>query len=335
VESKSNHIVVGSFVLLLVAGLIAFIIWTVKSDVDSITKTYTVYFTGSVSGLNESGSVRYRGIPVGTITDIRIDPKNVDRVQVTLEISGDTPIKEDTVASVEMAGITGVSFVQIAGGTNQSPPLRAARGNKHPIIPSKQSGLQELFSNTPELINRVITLTDAATKLLDQRNRDSIASTLTNVDVLTGTLAANSGNIDLLIADASLATRSLRETMAETNLLVVETRDNLARMTANANKVLNTANETIGVLGPDAQLLIADVRTATASLTRTSDEMGALIAENRVPLKDFTEDGLYEFARLITEMRALVASLSRISEQLEADPAGFLFGDDQEGFEAQ
>lgn len=334
-ETKSNNIVVGSFVLLLVAGLIAFIIWTVKSDVDSITKNYTVYFTGSVSGLNVAGGVRYRGIPVGTITDIRIDPKNVDRVQVTLEISGDTPIKEDTVASVEMAGITGVSFVQIAGGSNESPTLRKAASEKYPVIQSKQSGLQELFSSTPELINRVIVLADSATKLLDERNRDSIASTLANLDVLTGTLAANSGNIDLLIADASLATRSLRQTMEETNLLVAETRDNLARVTANANKTLTTANDTIGALGPDAQLLIGDMRTATASLTNTSNELGALVSENRAPLNDFTEDGLYEFARLITEMRALVASLSRIAEQLEADPAGFLFGEDEEGFQAQ
>jgi len=337
-ETKTNNIVVGSIVLMLVVGLIAFIIWTVKSDVDSVTKKYTVYFTGSVSGLNVAGEVRYRGIPVGEITEIRIDPQNVDRIQVTLEISGDTPIKEDSVASVEMAGITGVSFVQIDGGSNESPILVARAGEEHPVMISKQSGLEALFSSTPELINRVIVLADSITKLIDQRNRDAISSSLANLDVLTSTLAANSGNIDLLIADASLSMKSLRETMDETNHLVAETRGNLARLTNTAIATLASATQTIdamGALGPDAKQLIADLSGTAASLTYTGEQMGALIEENRQPLKDFASDGLYEFARLISEMRALVASLSRIAEKLEVDPAGFLFGDETGGFEAQ
>ena len=115
----------GSLVLLLVAGLVAFIIWAVKADVDAKHTYYHVYFTGSVSGLSKVSEVRYRGVPIGTVTDIRIDAENVERVQVTLDVSGETLIKEDSVASIEMQGITGVALVQISGGRQDSADLTA------------------------------------------------------------------------------------------------------------------------------------------------------------------------------------------------------------------
>ena len=101
-ETRSNHLLVGTFVLLLVAGSVAFIIWAVKADVDAKVTNYHVYFAGSVSSLSNVSEVRYRGAPIGTVTDIRIDPENVERVRVTLDVSGDTPIKEDSIASIEM-----------------------------------------------------------------------------------------------------------------------------------------------------------------------------------------------------------------------------------------
>ena len=127
---------VGAFVLLLVAGLVAFIIWAVKADVDAKHTYYHVYFTGSVSGLSKVSEVRYRGVPIGTVTDIRIDPENVERVRVTVDVSGETQIKEDSVASIEMQGITGVALVQISGGRQSTPNLEAQDGEKisdHPI----------------------------------------------------------------------------------------------------------------------------------------------------------------------------------------------------------
>ena len=101
-ETRTNHLLVGTFVLLLVAGLVAFIIWAVKADADPKVTDYHVYFAGSVSGLSNVNEVRYRGVPIGTVTDIRIDPEKVERVRVTLDVSGDTPIKEDSIASIEM-----------------------------------------------------------------------------------------------------------------------------------------------------------------------------------------------------------------------------------------
>jgi len=89
------------------------------------------------------------------------------------------------------------------------------------------------------------------------------------------------------------------------------------------------------VLGGDARALIADLRGSAHSLSSMSEEIQGLVADTRAPLNDFTAEGLYEFARLISEMRTLVASLSRIADGLESDPSGYLFGGTEGGFETE
>ena len=334
-ETRTNHLLVGILVLLLVAGLAAFIVWAIKADVDAKHTNYHVYFTGSVSGLSQVSEVRYRGVPIGTVTDIRVDPDNVERIRVTLDVSGDTPIKEDSVASIEMQGITGVALVQISGGRQTSPDLKAKPGEKYPVIQSKRSSLEKLFTDTPELINRILVLVEAVTRLFDEKNVQAIGDTLANTEKMTAALAASATKLDAFLLDASGTAEELRAT-------VKELRGDLAHLTANADAALISARatlDTIGdetaALGGDARALIADLRGSASSLTAMSDEIQGLVADSRTPLADFTAEGLYEFARLITEMRTLVASLSRIADGLESDPTGYLFGNPEEGFNAE
>lgn len=334
-ETRTNHLLVGVLVLLLVAGLVAFIIWAVKADVDAKHTNYHVYFAGSVSGLSNVSEVRYRGVPIGTVTDIRIDPDNVEHVRVTLDVSGETPIKEDSIASIEMQGITGVALVQISGGRQSSPDLKAQEGEKYPVIQSKRSGLEKLFTDTPELINRVLTLVETVTRLFDEKNIAAIGGTLANTEKITAALADSAGKIDAFLIDASA-------TAAELRAAVKEMRGDLTHLMANADATLISARatlDTIGdetvVLGGDARALIADLRGSAHSLSSMSEEIQGLVADTRAPLNDFTAEGLYEFARLITEMRTLVASLSRIADGLESDPSGYLFGGTEGGFETE
>src|SRR5262249_50930880 len=78
---------------------------------------YDILFDGSVTGLQVDGTVRYRGIAVGHVTDIRIDPENIEKIRVTIEVKADTPVRTDTVASIEVQGIT--------GGTYQVPAMKS------------------------------------------------------------------------------------------------------------------------------------------------------------------------------------------------------------------
>ena len=72
-ETKANHVVVGVFALIAVAGAIAFILWMAKVDIDREYAYYDVLFEGGISGLSTGGDVRFSGVKVGRVTRIALD----------------------------------------------------------------------------------------------------------------------------------------------------------------------------------------------------------------------------------------------------------------------
>lgn len=341
-ETRTSYLLVGVFLLTAIVGLIGFIMWSVKSDTTTQYTAYRTYFTGSVSGLNKASEVRYRGIPIGRVTDIRIDPDNVERVRVTMEIVASTPIKVDSVASVEMQGITGVGYVQISGGSHSADPLKAAEGQKYPVIQSRRSSLEALFSDTPELIHRVIGLTDEITKLFSEENRAAIGETLANVRTLTSALADSSQRVAELIDDTAAMAAELRLAAKDVRGIAEDARGGLSRVEQGATSLMGTAETAlrnadgqITGVGGEARKMLAELNSTAHSLGATSEELRGLIAENRKPIRDFSAEGLYDFTRMISEMRGLVASLSRIADRLETDPSLYLFGGSEKGFEAK
>jgi phospholipid/cholesterol/gamma-HCH transport system substrate-binding protein len=330
-ETRTSYILVGAFLLAAATLLIAFINWSVKSDSRTKYTIYRAYFTGSVSGLNETGEVRYRGIPIGQVIDIRIDPDNVELIRVTMRIVATTPIKEDSIASIEQQGITGVADVQISGGSQAAPALQRKEGRKFPVIEAKRSQLEALFTDTPELIARIMKLTDSVASLFTDENRVAIAGTLTNLEVLTGSLADSSQRIAEFVDDAAAVAGELRMAADKIDGLMTDARGTFA----SAESTLQTIDTQVSAIGGSAKSTIAEFGRTARSLNDTTALLSATIEENRKPLRDFMGEGLYDMTQLIVEMRGLIASLSRIAERLESDPSLFLFGRPQKGYEAK
>jgi len=148
-ETRANYVLVGCFVLALIAAAFGFVIWLARIDLQHEPQTYLVYFSGSVSGLQIGSEVQYRGVPVGRLTDIRIDPQNIERIRVTLELNEGTPVKSDTYATLGLQGITGVAYIQLKGGTQNAPDLMAQGKDEYPVIPSRPSGLEQVLRERP------------------------------------------------------------------------------------------------------------------------------------------------------------------------------------------
>ena len=362
-ETKANYVIVGAFTLVLLLGLVTAVVWLADVEFDEEFSYYDLLFEGSVTGLKPGNPVRYRGVPVGVVTDMKINPDNVEQVKVTIEVPNETPIKEDSEASLEFQGITGIAFVQIAGGTHAAPKLLRVPGQGNPVIKSKPSQLQEIIEAAPELVNRVISLVDRANLLLGDANQKNFAEAMTNVNSITRSFAAGSDDINTLLSDGASAVTELEKASAEVLLLVKDLRrtvGELSQMTKgtlddsrgllvdvrdNVNLITGDARGTIGEIntlskrlskefsgmGPYTKETMAAVKQAAGDLSASQEELTELLAENRRPINNFTSAGLYEITQLVAEARSLMTALSRISGQLERDPARFLFGDAQRG----
>lgn len=316
-ESKASYVVVGAFVLVLLAGAVGFVIWLARFQGATEYAYYDILFPGSVTGLQVDGTVRYRGISVGRIADIKIDSSNIELVRVTIEVARGTPLREDSVASIEVQGITGVAYILLSGGTNSAKPLPETAEEPYPVIASKPSNLEEIFEGAPDLVNRLNALVERVTLLFNDTNQAAVSQTLRNIEQVTGTLAENREALNQMMVSGANAAEQIRRMSAEFEALASDLRKQAA------------------TVGTDAVESIRALRQSADQVTRVATQLDAILAENRQPIHDFTVAGLYEMTQLMTEIRLLVASLTRVSAQIERDPARFLFGDRQKGFEAQ
>jgi phospholipid/cholesterol/gamma-HCH transport system substrate-binding protein len=314
-ETKANYVAVGAFVLvLLVAGVIG-LLWVARVQFNSELTRYDIYFTGSVTGLAKGSLVSYNGIQAGRVVELRIDPQNLQQVRVTVELDQTTPIKSDAVAQLESQGLTGVSYVEISGGSLDAPPLAVQPGQRYPVITSKQSGLQRVFASAPEVLARLVELIDRLQDFLDEKNRLALAKTLDNVQQLTDIAAGHANDIDSILSDAAGTMHDLRATLAEARQAVADLR------------------QLVGEHGEMTQTL-KSVDDLTHRLDQLTGHLDALVQENRPPLRDFLQRGLNQATELLVDARGLVAAVTRLSGEIERDPTRFFFNSNRrEGYQ--
>jgi phospholipid/cholesterol/gamma-HCH transport system substrate-binding protein len=327
-ETRAGYLAVGIAVLAILASAAIFVLWMASNRED--TDQYWIDFGGSVAGLRVGSTVAYRGIAVGEVTALQIRPDDVELVRVTIQVSEDTPIRTDTYASLEIQGLAGGVLVQLSGGTQDAAALTKPRSGL-PIIPSRPSQLEQLFESAPALVDQVKVLVQRGLLLLSDPNQRAFANILSNSDQLTANLAKASEPADALIADAHKTVIQLRETAENLNRLTTLAEEEVIKPLSGATKTLQSTND---ALQRAAQTLI-EVESAARKIGNASEQLDGLIAENRGPLRDFTNVTLYDANAFIAEVRELVISFRQVLNDLNRDPSGFLFGNKQRGYEAR
>src|SRR3954471_21537680 len=111
-ETRSNQVLVGSITLGLIAALILFVIWLGQLSGGG-EKTYDVFFQQSVEGLAKGSGVTFRGVPVGQIQSINLEPRSPQFIRVRIQVSHETPVLQGTTATIRGVGFTGVSQIQL------------------------------------------------------------------------------------------------------------------------------------------------------------------------------------------------------------------------------
>jgi phospholipid/cholesterol/gamma-HCH transport system substrate-binding protein len=322
-ETRANYVLVGGFVLSLIVLAFSFIIWLANVEFDRIEKSFYLLFNESVSGLSVGGTVSYRGIRVGRITNISINPENVEQVRVELAIESSVPVKVDAVASQQFQGITGLAYIEITGGTQGAEELPA--GSR---IPTKPTGLQEVIQNAPALLNQLILAVDRFNTLLAAENQAAFATMLDNMATVSAALADNETGVPRLMGAITSAAERI-EAMSETlNADLPPMIDHVDTAILDASAVLASLDAEIA---PAAQSL-AEMGTA---ISGASEEIRVILAENRDDLRDFVGTGLVELSQTIAEVRTVIGQLARIVTELERAPSRFFFGDTTEGYQLE
>ncbi len=309
-NTRANYVAVGAFVLVLLAGIFVAILWLARVQFGTEYTSYETHITGAVTGLSRGALVRLNGIEVGLVTGIDLDPNDPQRVTLIMQVRKAVTIRADATASLETQGFTGVEYVEISGGTLGAPPLVAAKGQRYPTIASRPSSLQQVFDNTPELLNRLMALSDRLSSSLGQKNQQAIADTLANVQETTGVFAHRTRDIDQLIVDSGQALH------------------NLAVSSASLQGTLGKLDRT----SDQADRLAVEAGQALHQATRLATHLDAVVVSSKPGLHDLTTNGTAQLSEILEEAHRLLESLNRVSTALERDPSRFLFGDQNAGY---
>jgi phospholipid/cholesterol/gamma-HCH transport system substrate-binding protein len=297
VESRVSYTAVGLFVIGLGAALILSFVWLATRGNDKTYLRYDVLTTESVAGLNQEAAVTYRGVVVGRVAAISIDPDDPEQVRIQLDIEAGTPVRTDTSAVLATRGITGLVRVELTGGSRAAPALVPVPGHPPPVIPSGPSLVARLDSALDMLVVTVERVSTRFDRLLSDDNLDAIAGTLDALRVVTGEIAGHRAEIGAGLAHAAT-------TLENTTRLSGELASTLARTAGSVAALEETAR----------------------SVTRTSRALETAVGEGRQGVaKAFGQLGP-EVTALLGEMRQLAETLRRVARDVEANPRVFLFG---------
>lgn len=315
-ETRSNHILVGSVVLGLILAVVLFVVWLSQAAGDA-DKKYDIFFKG-VEGLAKGSAVTFSGVPVGQVESINLQPQTPEFVRVRINTSGDTPVPIGTTATIKGVGFTGVSQIQLdppapnPKAPGPRPEITCPEDDKSaqcpygvPVIPTKPGALGELLSSAPELIEKVTSLTQRLTELLSDRNQNSIAAILENFQVISRNLAARSPEIAAALADARIAIR--------------QTGDAVEQM----GKLAGTSNE---MLARDARPLINDLRQTVQAAETSMRNLDSVVNEARPGVQAFSKQTIPEVGQLVRDLREMSNALSSVAQKLDQQGATGVIG---------
>jgi len=316
-ETRGHYVAVGAFVLTIVFLALVAVLWLGRFQLSTQYSRYDIYFTGTVTGLAPGAPVNYAGIRVGRVAAIRLNPENVEQIQVEVEVEAGTVIKADAVAGIDTNLLSGVSTIQITGGTNEAPILTAEKGQPYPVIQSVRSRLERVYSRLPRLLDRLIELTDSLNSVVDEHNRKALAATLDNLRDSSGSL------VD--------ATKGIPEVTDEAKNTLKEAKITLKAATAFIENVDKSYISRDGLKDQLAATL-ADFDHLAKGLIDTNRSLQATIQDARPGVRDLSQRTVGQLNDLINEARQLVSGLSRLASQIERDPTKFIYGDRREGY---
>jgi phospholipid/cholesterol/gamma-HCH transport system substrate-binding protein len=305
-EKNANYALVGLSTIILTIALVVFIVWLARLRVNAEYDLYDIVFAGPVRGLNEGGEVHFNGIKVGEVTTIALDKTNPQNVIARVRVTEDVPIREDSYATLEPQGITGLNYVQISAGTPTKPLLEDVQCKNVgigrqciPVMKSQRSAISDLLEGGGTVLTSTIEALHRVNQVLSDKNIQTFSAALN---------------------DAQAFTSELRERKA----LIADLQSAVQRIDAAAGDIAQLSRTTNEVVGGDGKRLVKNLADAADEAKAAAKDARAMIARLQGPTSDFATNGLPQVTAAVIQLQSAAESLERLVNEVQASPTGAL-----------
>lgn len=221
-ESRVNYTVVGIFAVVFLFAFSLSVIWIGKFGIKDEYDLYRVFATESVSGLNIEAPVKYRGVVVGKVYEIKINEQNSELIELILKIKKGTPIRTSSIAALKPQGITGLSFVDIKPGDGKSP-LLIADGSKMPTIKYSESIFSKLDSSFSSMSDKMASVLFKVDSALSDKNIEEFSRTIQNLQKVTAQLV-------LLMEESAGLPTETKEVLKKLSVMIDSANSTISKM---------------------------------------------------------------------------------------------------------
>lgn len=299
-ERQAHYAFVGLVTFILALVLLGFSFWFIKFDFNRDLGVYDVEFNTPVDGLTKGAEVHFNGIKVGEVTSLRLGQANTHQVFARVKLDADTPIRIDSMASLQPQGITGLYYMQISPGTAKAPLLkRASADAPPPVIHSEESALAKLLSGSGSVVEKTYESLDRVNRLLSDHNIKTFSDSLDNLEAITADLKSRQQLLD----DAHEAIISAGQA---------------------ADAVTQLAHSTNGVVNDKMPETMDKIDAATEKLANAADHVSALADSMQGPVNQVQKTTLPEVQESLQNLNEASQSLKALVDQVQSSPTGLI-----------
>ncbi len=332
--TKSQKVKLGIFLIATVALFIVSLVLITGMEMWEDQDRYYIEFTESVSGLEVGAPVKLRGVGVGSVTQIRLDRENVEVVKVFVSVEKGTPLKTDTKAFINMQGITGLKFIELAegtAGTERLPP-----GSR---IEAGQTMLEQLTGRASDIGLKVEKVLNNVLYITRPENRRRVDSILASTEKSVDNLNKLSEETRATLKEAR---KMVRENQKPVNELIVALNETSRRANTTLDEISATSAETrrsiramkLGetVAGVRETNTMVQSRLESLDLGNTMKQVASALDTFRVLLTEVTEtlsQNQDQFRATMYNLRMASESLKEFSRSLESKPSRLIFDEEQ------
>ncbi|OFZ84715.1 MAG: hypothetical protein A2W21_08220 [Betaproteobacteria bacterium RBG_16_66_20] len=298
-ESRAYALVTGLFVLGIAGCIVLWAQWLAKVPI--ARSPYRVVSTVPVSGLNPEAQVRYRGMGVGRVNAIGLDPKDPRRILISIDVDNNIPVTRGTYAQLGMEGITGIAYVHLLDTyRDMEPAAKSADGTAE--LPLKPSFFDALSDDAEGAMRDARELMANVNALLNPDNRKRIGTTLASLERIAANLEAVSARMPGVVARTE-------SWLSEEN----------RRLAAGSLERINETMKSMPELARETQQLVRDARELVG-------QVGKLSAEARGAAGAVSGDTLPRVNALAESVDRGAQRVGRLALQLDRDPQSAIFG---------
>ncbi len=307
-NNRVNYTMVGFMVLFGVALMLGFTYWLLKPAPEDKTKKYYIYFDESVLGLNIDAPVKYRGIDVGKVHRLRINPNNSEQVEVLIKILKTTPIKSSTVAKLTSQGITGLSYINLNLGDNHAPALEAKEGEEYPVIKTEESFFERFEKSLGTVSTKLSKTLTRTEELLNDENQEQISLLLQRsagfMDRMERLLS------DEVISDFHASMKSFKTSSEKLDKMMPKIDTFIDKSVVWEDKIAGS---------------FESIMKSYLGIRSSMDEIKRAIASGEFNIKDIAGDVVPTMNSTFIEMQHLMIKLESALDQYERSPGDILF----------